>query len=359
MPEPRQIKIQQPFLLGLVATLGVGVGLLLIGIVTSLATVLTYVGAALFLALGLDPLVSWLVARRLPRWAALLTVVICLLAVVAGILLAIVPIVVTQATELITQFTHYFTDLASNPTWFSDSIAWMDQRLGGFIDVQAAVDGILQWLKDPASIANIGTGVVSVGFGIASGFFGALIVLILTLYFTASLPSIKRASYLFVPATRRARYIELSEQISRSVGNFVIGQGSQAAINGVLSVIMLSIIGAPTPVLLATVAFVFSLIPLVGTLSGSVIIVLVTLFAGPTPAIIAGIYYLVYMQVEAYVISPRIMARAVQVPGAVVVIAALAGGTLLGILGALVAIPVAAAIILIVKEVIIPRQNRF
>jgi predicted PurR-regulated permease PerM len=70
-----------------------------------------------------------------------------------------------------------------------------------------------------------------------------------------------------------------------------------------------------------------------------------------------GIYYLAYMQIEAYVINPRIMARAVQVPGVVVVIAALAGGTLLGILGALVAIPVAAAVQLILREVVLPRQN--
>jgi len=77
----------------------------------------------------------------------------------------------------------------------------------------------------------------------------------------------------------------------------------------------------------------------------------------PTTAIIAAIYYLIYMQIEAYVFSPIIMRRAVKVPGVVVVVAALAGGTLLGILGALIAIPVAAAILLIIKQVIVPRQN--
>ena len=106
------------------------------------------------------------------------------------------------------------------------------------------------------------------------------------------------------------------------------------------------------------IAFFFSIIPLVGTLTGSTIIVLICLGLGsPATAIIAAIYYLIYMQIEAYVISPRIMNRAVSVPGAVVVIAALAGGALLGLLGALVAIPVAASILIIYRQVVIPRQN--
>ena len=112
--------------------------------------------------------------------------------------------------------------------------------------------------------------------------------------------------------------------------------------------------------LLAFIAFLGSLIPLVGTLSASVVIVLsVFLFIDfrILPLIVVGAWYLIYMQVEAYVLNPRIMARAVKVPGVVVVIAALVGGTLLGILGALIAIPVAAAVQLIIREVVIPRQN--
>ena len=131
-------------------------------------------------------------------------------------------------------------------------------------------------------------------------------------------------------------------------------------LNGVLSAIFLTIIDAPFPAVLAVVAFFFSLIPLVGTLTGSTIIVLTCLIPGlgsPTTALIAAIYYLIYMQIEAYIISPRIMNRAVSVPGAVVVIAALAGGSLLGLLGALIAIPVAASVLIIYRQVVIPRMN--
>ena len=191
-----------------------------------------------------------------------------------------------------------------------------------------------------------------------AGFAGAFIVLILTIYFTASTPNLKAAVYQLVPASKRARFIDIAEQITKSVGYFVMGQVTMGVINGVLSAIFLTIIGAPFPAVLAVVAFFFSLIPLVGTLTGSAIIVLTCLGLGsPTTALIAAIYYLIYMQIEAYVISPRVMNRAVSVPGAVVVIAALAGGSLLGLLGALIAIPVAASILIIYRQVVIPRQN--
>jgi predicted PurR-regulated permease PerM len=163
-----------------------------------------------------------------------------------------------------------------------------------------------------------------------------------------------------VPASRRARFIDLAEQITDSVGYFVMGQLSLGLTNGVLSFIFLSIIGAPFTAVLAVVALLFSIIPLVGTLTGSAIIVLTCLLPGvgsPGTALAAAIYYLIYMQIEAYVLAPRIMSRAVSVPGAVVVIAALAGGSLLGLLGALVAIPVAASILIIYRQVIIPRMN--
>jgi predicted PurR-regulated permease PerM len=120
---------------------------------------------------------------------------------------------------------------------------------------------------------------------------------------------------------------------------------------------MMSIVGIEFSLVLACITFSLALIPLVGSISGAAIVVLVALTASPTAALIAAVYYLIYLQIEAYLISPRIMTKAVAVPGAVVVVAALAGGALLGILGALVAIPVAASIILIIRQVWVPRQD--
>jgi predicted PurR-regulated permease PerM len=136
-----------------------------------------------------------------------------------------------------------------------------------------------------------------------------------------------------------------------------MGQMTIAFINATLGFIVMSIIGVPFPLLLAFIAFVFALIPLVGPVSGAVVITLVALSASPLTALIIAIYYAIYLQLEAYLISPRVMRKAVDVPGAVVVVAALAGGALLGVLGALVAIPVAASIILIIRQVWMPRQD--
>ena len=221
-------------------------------------------------------------------------------------------------------------------------------------------EAALKTLLNPDNLTELGGGVLAAGIGIATGAFGALIVLILTLYFVASLDSIKRGLYQLVPASKREKFVDISEQVSSSVGRYVVGQVALALCNGILSFIFLSIIGAAYPALFAFIAFLFSLVPLVGTISGSVVIVVLQFAFNPesTSTVIAmAIYYLVYMQVEAYVLSPNIMNRAVKVPGVVVVIAALAGGTLLGILGALVAIPVAASILIIVRQVLIPRQQ--
>ncbi|MDH6237471.1 AI-2E family transporter [Cryobacterium sp. CG_9.6] len=347
------MKIQNAFRFGLVGTLGVGLGLLIITSVITLQTIFTYIGAALFLSLGLDPAVSWLEKKRFPRWAAILTVMVGVVGVITAVVFAIVPIIVDQVAKL----SKIIPDLVSavNSSSFIDDV----QKNYPTLDVPVIVTSITDFLS--SNLREITNTIVQSGLALVSGLFGGLIILILTLYFTASLNSIKRAMYQLVPASKRDRFTDLGEQISQSVGKYVVGQAGLAACNGVLSFIFLSIIGAPFPALLAFIAFLFSLVPLVGTLTGSIIIVATCLIPGigssPLTALVAAIYYLVYMQVEAYVLSPNIMNRAVSVPGAVVVIAALAGGNLLGILGALIAIPVAAAAILIVKQVVVPRQN--
>lgn len=349
------MKVHNPFRVAFVATLGVGLGLLLIGSIQTLSTILLYVGTALFLSLGLDPVVAWLERRKLPRWAAVLVTILGVLAAFAGIVLMVLPIIFAQVGELVSAI----TETVQQGTWVEDLKAWL-QGVFPNLRVDDVFTAIEEWIQD--NLANIGgsigQGVITVGFSILAGFTGAFIVLILTIYFTASTPSLKKAVYQLVPASKRPRFIDLAEQITDSVGYYVIGQLSLGVINGVLSAIFLTIIRAPFPAVLAVIAFFFSIIPLVGTLTGSAIIVLFCLGLGsPTTALIAAIYYLIYMQIEAYVISPRIMNRAVSVPGAVVVIAALAGGALLGLLGALVAIPIAASILIIYRQVVIPRQN--
>jgi len=352
------VKIQNAFRLGLFGGLGVLVAVGIGGGITVLGPIITYVGAALFLALGIDPAVSWLERHNLPRWLAILIVLVGILAVFAGLVLAIIPVIADQVGNLISAAPDLINTITNDKAveaWWGDNLGW----LGTYAD---AKDQVVGFFND--NVGDITAGVVTTVFGIATGAFGAVIVLILTLYFVASLSSIKRGLYQLVPATRREKFIDLAEQISDSVGKYVRGQVTLGLANGVFTLIVMNIIGliVGNPIdyfaLFAFLAFLFSLIPLVGTISGAVLITATVALVEPFPAFVwVGVWYLIYMQIEAYVISPIIMRRAVKVPGVVVVVAALAGGTLLGILGALIAIPVAAAILLIIKQVIVPRQN--
>ena len=349
------MKVHNPFRVAFVATLGVGLGLLLIGSIQTLSTILLYVGTALFLSLGLDPIVALLERRRLPRWVAVL---ITILGGAGGL----------RRHHPDRRAGPRRPDVAarrgrSRSSWTRADDLGRDRELGPqrLPEPRHCTPSSRRCRTGPSKNAgSITGGVIGAGVALFAGLGGAFIVLILTIYFTASTPNLKRAVYQLVPASKRERFIDLGEQITDSVGYYVMGQVTLGVINGVLSAIFLTIIEAPFPAVLAVIAFFFSLIPLVGTLTGSTIIVLTCLIPGlgsPTTALIAAIYYLIYMQIEAYVLSPRIMNRAVSVPGAVVVIAALAGGSLLGLLGALIAIPVAASILIIYRQVVIPRQN--
>lgn len=342
--------LKHPFRTGILATLGVGVGLLILTSIASLSLILIYIGTALFLALGIEPLIYFLEKHNIPRWIALTSTLFILLALFGSIVWAIVPIAVDQASQLI-QNIFGWVDSGDAEKWF---LSLQDQF--PTIVNQQTFDAITHWVQN--NIFDITKILLQTSAGVLGGFFGVLVVIILMIYFTASLPNLRKGAYLLFPSSQREQFSHIAEQMMSSVGKFVMGQLTLAFINGFLSLIFLSIIGARFTVLLASIAFLFSLIPLVGTITGSILITLTTLLSGGQTAIATGIYYIIYMQIEAYALSPRIMNRAVAVPSVVVIIAALAGGTLLGVLGAFIAVPIAASILLIVRQIFMPIQNK-
>ena len=160
-----------------------------------------------------------------------------------------------------------------------------------------------------------------------------------------------------IPARDRANAAIITEQITDSVGGYVMGMVTLAFINSLVVLLLYSVLGLPFPLLLAVTAFMITLIPLVGSVLFWMIGSVIALFSDPLLALIFAAIYLVYMQFEAYFLTPRVMSRAVSVPGSLVVIGAMVGGTLLGLLGALVAVPVTASILIIIKKVWVPRQD--
>jgi predicted PurR-regulated permease PerM len=348
-PGPR-MSAQHPLYVGFMGTAGVGVALMLYYIGTNTAQLLLWIVTALFIALGLDPVVRGLEERKVPRPAGVVIAVGVLVAGVAAFFATLIPTIVEQVSQIVRQAPDWIRGFVD-----SDFFRSLDSQFGVRDKISQELD---KFVKNPDAMGGIFGGVVGFGSTVANGVFGTLIVLVLSLYFLGALPAMKRWGYRLAPRSRRPRVEALSEEITRSVGNYVIGQVCVALLNALFAFIVMSILGIPFSVLLAFVVALLAFIPLVGGLIAAVVVILVALTAGWQTAVIYAICYFAYLQFEAYFISPRIMQKAVAVPGAVAVISVIAGGSLLGVLGALIAIPTAAAIMLLIKEVFIVRQDR-
>ena len=349
--DPRQGQIHA-FRVGLAGALGVGVGLIVWAAVSSLATLFVYIGLAVFVALGLDPVLRWLEGRKVPRTLAVVLVIGTLGLSVASLLYWIIPRLIGEVRALI-DYLPVLIERLLRSDWV-ENIAGI---LSGYVNLDELLAALTGFLSDPDNLVALGGGLLTVGAGLVGGLTGAIFVFILTVYLTATLNRTKRAAYRLVPASQREAFIDIAEDTADSISRYLVGNFALSLINGLLSAVFLTLIQAPGPMLLAAIAAFGSFVPMVGTLVSSVVITAVCLTASPQTAVVAGIYYLVYMQVEAYILTPRIMDKAVEIPGSLVLVAVVAGGTLGGILGALVAVPLATSAVIIIHKVVIPRQN--
>lgn len=336
------------FYRGFVATLGVLLAYGLVQVVLQLAHVILLIAIAMFLALGLEPIVARLARRGLPRGWSVLAVSTGVLALLSLVGWLVVPTVADQVTQVVERAPGYVQDL---------------RHTGVVEDVNARwhiTDRIEQNIQDSLNedtILTIMGGVLGAGRAIVDGLVGAVTVVVLTIYFLATMPRTKAVIYTLVPQSRRARVVYLSEEISKRVGAYVLGQLCVAAINAILTFIILAVLGLPFPLLLATLVGLLALVPIIGTLIAGVLVTLVGLTDSWQVALIVLAYYTAYHAFEAYLLTPKIMHKAVEVPAAVTIVAVLAGGTLMGVFGALVAIPVAAGLLILYQNVMLPRQQ--
>jgi predicted PurR-regulated permease PerM len=187
---------------------------------------------------------------------------------------------------------------------------------------------------------------------------GTVIVIVLLAYFLADMPRIRRTIYRLVPNSRRPRAILIGDEIFGKIGSYVLGNLVTSLIAGVVTFLWLILFGVPYPVLLAIAVMLLDLIPTVGTIIAGITVSLVALTVSWPVAIATAAFYVVYQLIENYLIVPRVMNRMVDVPGILTVISILVGGTLLGIIGALVAIPATAAILLLTREILFPRLDK-
>ncbi|MCR2808258.1 MULTISPECIES: AI-2E family transporter [unclassified Microbacterium] len=343
-------RLDSPFTAGFLLTLG-GLAAALLGIaVTNIATVIIYIALAMFAALGLDPVVRWFGRHNVPRpWAiAIVFLIFGVLAV--GLLWLVVPTLIEQVRQFIDGIPDTIKGFES-----SDTYTWLEGIFGP--GLTTLVNDLESFITNPSNIAAISGGLLKIGVGIASAVSGLLIVIVLTLYFVASLPGIKVSLMQLAPARNRPKVRDMTEQITDSIGGYLMGMVILAFFNSVVAFLLHLFLGLPYPLLMGVLAFSITIIPLVGPVLYWIFGTVLALFTSPIAALIFGLAYLVYIQIEAYVITPRVMSKAISIPGSLVVIGALIGGTLLGLLGALIAVPVTASILLIIKQVFIPRQD--
>ena len=340
----RPMNRRSPFFVGMMAAAGVAVTYGLVELLIRARSVLVLIGLALFIAAGLDPAVSWLTRRRLPRWSAVIVILLIAAGVAAGFMAAAIPPLTAQVTALIHELPHYLTTLRDH-----------NSELGR-LNTRFHVQERLSRLLSTRGTALVG-GVLGAGELVLSAASSVLVVIVLVVYFLAAMPRIKLVLYRLAPQSRRARVILIGDEIFDKVGGYMLGNFLTSLIAGLGTWAWLEIFGVPYALLLGLLVALLDLIPVIGSTIGGAVVSLVALTVSLPVAVATLVFYIAYRLAEDYLIVPRVMGRAVQVPAVVTVLAVLVGGALMGLIGALVAIPAAAALSLLLHEVTFRRLD--
>jgi predicted PurR-regulated permease PerM len=336
-----------PFYVGFIGGLGVLVAIWFAMQIQAIGSTLMLIVVSLFLAAGLDPAVRFFERHGMRRSYAVLTVIVIVLAALALFLVAIVPVIADQVRSL----------TENVPTWLDQLQRNRQvQRLDDEYDIIAK---IRDYVTAGDFAGALFGGALGVGLAVLGALFNGFIVVVLTLYFLASLENTKSALYRLAPASRRDRVSRLGNRVVRSVGGYVSGAFIVAMCAGISSLIFLFVVGlGQYAVALAFVVTLLDVIPMIGATLGAVIVTAIGFAEDWKIGLACVIFYVIYQQVENYVIYPRVMSKSVDVPGAATVIAALVGAALFGVVGALLAIPTAASILMLTREVWVRRQDQ-
>ncbi len=302
---------------------------------------------AAFIAIGLDPAVRWLVRRGLSRPVAVAVIAVIALGLFAGFVAAAFPPLAKEAGQLARNGPRYARDLQDQ-----------HNTLGRLNAKYHASERIQQALQNGLTVKTAG-GLLSAGTAVLSFTFQLVLTLVLVVYFLADLPRIKQVLYRLVALRHRPRFGLLADEVILRVGGYVLGNVATSIVAIVTSYILLLILGVPYALVLSVLTGILDLIPLVGSSIAGVVVALVALAAvSPAAALVTVVFHVCYRLFEDYLLNPRVLRRTVDVSPLVTVIAVVLGGALLGIVGAVVAVPAAAAVQLLLVEVIYPNRDR-
>ena len=339
-----------PFYFGFLAASGAVIAITLLRALASASQIFVLIIISLFFAMGLNPAVLFFERRGLNRSKAVAVTVAFVVGFVGIFIWVAAPLIIDQVNALIHNAPQLISDLKSNAT-----INDLNNNYGVIDTIQAKVQSSI---KDGKFVIGAFGGVIGVGKAVISGALSVLTILVLTLYFLAALPTVTQDAYRLVPASRRERVAKISDAIIFRVGAFVGGQITISFFASIFIFILGLVLDLPYKSALALVVFVCGLIPLIGHFIGMTIVTLIALTDSPLIAAIALASYIIYVQFENYVLTPRVMKRSLSIPGLVTIIAALIGTSLLGLVGGILAVPLAAAVLLILDEVVYPQADK-
>jgi predicted PurR-regulated permease PerM len=309
-------------------------------------TILVLVFIALFLAVSLDPPVRWLIRRGIRRSFAVAIVVSALVVLFGVFIWSIVPTMVDQGGKLVADLPGYLQRLSTE----SKAVREVTDRYR----LTDRLSGLLAAL--PGRLAGGAVGFVQRFLGFVAS---ALTVLVLTIYFMIDLPRLRRGVVRLFPPRRRPRITEILDVVVDKVGGYMSGNLIISLFAGVSTFVCLEIVRVPFALPLAVTVAVTDLIPMVGATLGAVICVLVSALAvNIWPAgVVVLLFLIVYQQVENYLIAPRVLRNTVDLSSAAVLLVALIGGTVLGLVGAVIAIPIAATVKVLASQAIAARDD--
>ena len=342
---PDRMRPATLFRWGVFFSLGVVATLLTLQGLYSIRGILVQVLVALFITVSLEPAVHWLTLRGMRRGLAVTAIFVVTFGALLAFLISVIPSLVDQGRELIADLPGYLADLQANSAQFRD--------LNDRFDLSSRLEGVVGGLP-----AQLGSGVLGVTGRVFGALFSTLTVLVFTIYFMADLPRLRHGLVYLFPVERRARAGQVVDLVVDKVGGYMIGNIIISIIAGLASYAAFRVLGVPFALPLAFLVGVFDMIPQIGATLGAVVVVVVTLFTTelwPTTVLVAA-FFVAYQQLENYVIAPRVLRTTVELGAAAVLLAGLIGATVLGLVGALMAIPIAAAFNVLLNQRLAARE---
>lgn len=320
--------------LAVLATALVVLGLLYL--LWQLRTVVRWTVIALFLAVAMNPAVNRLQRLRLPRSVAILLLYLILIFFFVGIGALVIPPLVEQGQALATYVVNIYNQRDGLIVQVRDLAAQY-----GLSEQLTSLQGQLSTL--PSRLSAAALPLLSVATGFVGSIYATITILLMTFFLLLDGQRFVNAGLGLFPATERPRLRNLLDQASGAVSGYITGNLTISLIAGISTFLFLNLpfIAMPYAVVLALIVALFDLVPLVGATIGAAIVILVGLFYDPVTGIILIVFFLVYQQIENNLLQPLVYGRSVKLHPLVIFLAVLAGGELLGILGALLAIPVA------------------